>query len=311
MTLHATPVSSVPEETARIARAAVPTGNGYVQMRDGLGSLYIYTDEQFADRFAVRGRPVVPPPGSSRWSPSCNSPKGCPTAKPPQPSACASTGTRRSGWSWAIPASTTGCSASSVPGWCGDQLSSDCWTCYWRRTRGAGCSKPEGGSAPTLPRSGERGASCRDSSGGPRPCGPCSMPWPEKRPSGCRSVSRPHGLSATGDAARSSACPVVRHGGARGVCAAGGRGWGADGAWRLDQMAQPGTAAAHTPRAEGALLQELGQQEYTRRVQGGEATSGATPKPPLRPVSPWSRPMNRRRAVRPSGACTGRGTQST
>jgi transposase len=60
MTLHATPVSSVPEETARIARAAVPKGNGYVQMRDGLGSLY--TDEQFADLCAVRGRPVVPPP---------------------------------------------------------------------------------------------------------------------------------------------------------------------------------------------------------------------------------------------------------
>jgi transposase len=59
MTLHPTPVSPVPEETARIARAAVPKGNVYVQMRDVLGS--IYTDEQFADLFAVRGRPVVPP----------------------------------------------------------------------------------------------------------------------------------------------------------------------------------------------------------------------------------------------------------
>lgn len=59
MTLHPTPVTPVPEETARIARAAVPKGNVYVQMRDVLGS--IYTDEQFADLFAVRGRPVVPP----------------------------------------------------------------------------------------------------------------------------------------------------------------------------------------------------------------------------------------------------------
>jgi transposase len=59
MTLHPTPVSPVPEETARIARAAIPKGNVYVQMRDVLGS--IYTDEQFADLFAVRGRPVVPP----------------------------------------------------------------------------------------------------------------------------------------------------------------------------------------------------------------------------------------------------------
>lgn len=59
MTLHASPVSPVPEETARIARAALPKGNVYLQMREVLGT--IYTDEQFADRFAVRGRPVVPP----------------------------------------------------------------------------------------------------------------------------------------------------------------------------------------------------------------------------------------------------------
>ena len=66
MTRHPTPVSPVPEETARIARiarAAVPKGTVYVQMRDVLGA--IYTDEQFADRFADRfarrGRPVVPP----------------------------------------------------------------------------------------------------------------------------------------------------------------------------------------------------------------------------------------------------------
>jgi transposase len=69
MTLHPTPGSPVPEETARIARAAVPKGNVYVQMRAVLGS--IYTDEQFADLFAVRGRPVVPPwrlaLGAWRW----------------------------------------------------------------------------------------------------------------------------------------------------------------------------------------------------------------------------------------------------
>lgn len=59
MTLHPTPVSPVPEETARIAHAAVPKDNIYVRMRDVLGS--IYTDEQFADLFATRGRPVVPP----------------------------------------------------------------------------------------------------------------------------------------------------------------------------------------------------------------------------------------------------------
>jgi transposase len=59
MTLHPTPVSPVPEETARMARAAVPKGTVYLQLRDVLGS--IYTDEQFADLFAVRGRPVISP----------------------------------------------------------------------------------------------------------------------------------------------------------------------------------------------------------------------------------------------------------
>jgi transposase len=62
MRLHPTPVTPVPEETARVARAAVPKGNVYIvyiQMRDVLGS--IYSDEQFADLFASRGRPVLPP----------------------------------------------------------------------------------------------------------------------------------------------------------------------------------------------------------------------------------------------------------
>jgi transposase len=59
MTLHPTPVSPVPEETIRIARAAVPKGNSSLQMRKVLGS--IYADEQCADLFATRGRPVLPP----------------------------------------------------------------------------------------------------------------------------------------------------------------------------------------------------------------------------------------------------------
>jgi transposase len=59
MTLHPTPGSPVPEETIRSARAAVPKGTIYLQMRDVLGSSY--ADEQFADLFATRGRPVLPP----------------------------------------------------------------------------------------------------------------------------------------------------------------------------------------------------------------------------------------------------------
>jgi transposase len=59
MTVRPTPSTPVPEETARVAHAAVPSGNIYMQMRDVLGS--IYRDEQFADLFARRGRPVAPP----------------------------------------------------------------------------------------------------------------------------------------------------------------------------------------------------------------------------------------------------------
>ena len=59
MTLHPTPITPVPEETARIAHAAFPSGNIYMQMRDILGG--IYHDEQFADLFSGRGRPVIPP----------------------------------------------------------------------------------------------------------------------------------------------------------------------------------------------------------------------------------------------------------
>ena len=49
----------VPEETARIARAAYPQGNIYMQVRDTLGT--IYEDEQFADLFPQRGQPAETP----------------------------------------------------------------------------------------------------------------------------------------------------------------------------------------------------------------------------------------------------------
>ena len=46
MSLHSKAIEPVPEETARIARAAFPKGNGYLRLRDEIGSLY--TDEAFA-----------------------------------------------------------------------------------------------------------------------------------------------------------------------------------------------------------------------------------------------------------------------
>lgn len=59
MSLHAEPVGPVPEETARVARATLPKGNAYMQMRDVLGA--IYDDASLRSLFAVRGRPAESP----------------------------------------------------------------------------------------------------------------------------------------------------------------------------------------------------------------------------------------------------------
>ena len=49
----------IPEETARVAKAAFPGGNLYMRMRDELGP--IFTDAAFAPLFATRGRPAEAP----------------------------------------------------------------------------------------------------------------------------------------------------------------------------------------------------------------------------------------------------------
>jgi transposase len=53
------PIGPVPEETVRVAKAAFPKGNVYMEMRNVLGS--IYEDEDFAELFEVRGRPAIAP----------------------------------------------------------------------------------------------------------------------------------------------------------------------------------------------------------------------------------------------------------
>ncbi len=59
MSLHPQVIYMVPDETARIARAAFPKGNPYMRMRDELGS--IYDDQLFAPLFAVQGQPAESP----------------------------------------------------------------------------------------------------------------------------------------------------------------------------------------------------------------------------------------------------------
>jgi transposase len=57
--MHPQPIAPVPEDTARVAKAAFPKGNRYMHMRDVLGS--IYDDEDFSELFEVRGRPAITP----------------------------------------------------------------------------------------------------------------------------------------------------------------------------------------------------------------------------------------------------------
>ena len=56
MTLYPQQDFSIPEETARVARAVYPKGNLSMKMRDALGT--IYQDESFAHLFPHNGRPV-------------------------------------------------------------------------------------------------------------------------------------------------------------------------------------------------------------------------------------------------------------
>ncbi len=59
MSLKPQAVCPVPQETARVARAAYPKGNIYMQMRNVLGSLY--TDEDFVALFPKEGQPAQAP----------------------------------------------------------------------------------------------------------------------------------------------------------------------------------------------------------------------------------------------------------
>src|SRR5947208_10100734 len=59
MSLKPQPIEPVPEETARIARAAYPKGNIYLQLRDEFGT--IYEDEDFVNLYPRRGQPAQAP----------------------------------------------------------------------------------------------------------------------------------------------------------------------------------------------------------------------------------------------------------
>lgn len=59
MSLKPTCISAIPEETARVARAAFRKGNPYLRLRDELG--VIFADEDFVTLFPGRGQPALAP----------------------------------------------------------------------------------------------------------------------------------------------------------------------------------------------------------------------------------------------------------
>jgi transposase len=59
MSLRPQPIEPVPEDTARVARAAFPKGNPYLTLRDHFGM--IFQDEDFAVLFPACGQPGIAP----------------------------------------------------------------------------------------------------------------------------------------------------------------------------------------------------------------------------------------------------------
>ncbi len=59
MSLRLDPVTPVPQETARVARAAFPNTNACLLLRDELGTLF--TDDDFAALYPTRGQPAEAP----------------------------------------------------------------------------------------------------------------------------------------------------------------------------------------------------------------------------------------------------------
>ena len=59
MSLRVKSLHEIPQETQRVAKAVLPKGNRYMQMRDTLRVMF--EDQAFATLFAVRGQPAISP----------------------------------------------------------------------------------------------------------------------------------------------------------------------------------------------------------------------------------------------------------
>ena len=95
MSLHPQATYPIPEETQRVARAAFPRGNIYMQVADRLGTS---TTTRSSRRFSPGA--ANPPKRRHvwRWPRSSSLQKACPIAKPRRPSAAVSIGNMSWGW---------------------------------------------------------------------------------------------------------------------------------------------------------------------------------------------------------------------
>ena len=59
MSLKPSPISHIPEETARIAKAVFPKGNRYILLRDTFGDFFHISD--FQHLFSSEGKPAENP----------------------------------------------------------------------------------------------------------------------------------------------------------------------------------------------------------------------------------------------------------
>ena len=113
MSLKTSPIQPVPEETARVARAAFRKGNPLLSFVTSLAPFSpTPTSPTCSPGSASRGCRL----GGWRWSPSCSSARICPTGGPLRRCGRASTGSTSRAWSSPTPASTTRCCASSAHG---------------------------------------------------------------------------------------------------------------------------------------------------------------------------------------------------
>ena len=168
MSLKPTPIDPVPEETARVARAAFRRGNPLLKLRDELGT--IFADADFADLFPKRGQPGLAP-----WRLALVT--LLQFREDLADRRAAEAVRARIDWKYLLgleladPASTPRSCASSAPACLRPTPRSGCSASCWRRVRREACSSRAGVSAATRPTSWPPSARSTASSWPARPYG--------------------------------------------------------------------------------------------------------------------------------------------